>query len=457
MNKVYITAIVPVYNVQDYLEECVDSICNQTEPFDEVILVNDGSTDNSQKICEKYCEEYDYISLINQENAGLSEARNIGLKTAKGQYVMYIDSDDCIDLNTVKRLKKEIVKTIYDAVFFSASIKSDLGIAEAASYYVRDNVLCGMDMTGVEFFSKAFPSNYIVSACLAIYKRSFLLDNEIFFEKGLYFEDNDFHLRVCMMAHTVKCLHEAYYIRRYRANSIMSGGISYKKCADMIKVNQLLWKVMEQASVNTNKKISFITDYLIHTWNMISESEYLDDVRKEWKSLVKTFYDKWWNIYWENSIAFYDKLILYLMMKEIETTGTARSELETELEKELIGKLETIPLSATNKKIGIYGIGKHTEKMFELYRKYIGDIKTNIVFIITENMQETKTYQGCPLITCGEISEDIDYILISSLKFQKDMLGILNKNNVDKERIITLYKEDEYCDLTAVMKILSSE
>ena len=92
MNK--ITGIVPIYNVEKYLEECLDSICNQTDPFDEVILVNDGSTDGSFKICEDWAKKDARIKIINQKNEDTSNARNHGLKIATGDYVSFVDNDD---------------------------------------------------------------------------------------------------------------------------------------------------------------------------------------------------------------------------------------------------------------------------------------------------------------------------------------------------------------------------
>ena len=96
--------IVPIYNVEKYLARCIDSILDQDYANYEIILVNDGSTDNSLLIAEKYSKKYSNIILINKENGGLSDARNVGLDTAKGQYVIFLDSDDAIDKNALKTI-----------------------------------------------------------------------------------------------------------------------------------------------------------------------------------------------------------------------------------------------------------------------------------------------------------------------------------------------------------------
>ena len=105
-----ISIIVPVYNVENYLEECLDSIKNQTYTDIEVILVNDGSTDNSQAICEKYCKQDPRFHLINQENQGQSVARNRGVKESVGKFIMFVDSDDVIKRDMLQQLMKYMVE-----------------------------------------------------------------------------------------------------------------------------------------------------------------------------------------------------------------------------------------------------------------------------------------------------------------------------------------------------------
>ena len=99
-----ISVIVPVYNVEEYLEECLESIRNQTYQNIEVILVNDGSTDGSKEICERYCQQDPRFRLINKENQGLSIARNRGVKESNGEYIMFVDSDDVVKENIVEVL-----------------------------------------------------------------------------------------------------------------------------------------------------------------------------------------------------------------------------------------------------------------------------------------------------------------------------------------------------------------
>ncbi len=107
-----ISVIVPVYNVEEYLEECLESIRQQTFTDIEVILVNDGSTDGSRQICERYCEKDNRFKLINQENQGQSVARNRGVKESVGQFIMFVDSDDVINTNVLEVLLPYMKKDV---------------------------------------------------------------------------------------------------------------------------------------------------------------------------------------------------------------------------------------------------------------------------------------------------------------------------------------------------------
>lgn len=117
MKKDYIiSVIIPVYNVENYLTECVDSILNQTYKNYEVLLIDDGSTDNSSKICDTYAEGNDKIKVIHTENRGLSAARNLGTERAQGNYIFYLDSDDYVENNVLERMTRIVNQYNVDIV-----------------------------------------------------------------------------------------------------------------------------------------------------------------------------------------------------------------------------------------------------------------------------------------------------------------------------------------------------
>lgn len=117
-NNIKISVIIPIYNVEKYLDECIKSILNQTYKNFELILINDGSNDSSKEICEKYKKENNNIIFIDKKNTGASDSRNIGLKIAKGDYIFFLDSDDFLDKETFQLCVKEISLFNYDLLTF---------------------------------------------------------------------------------------------------------------------------------------------------------------------------------------------------------------------------------------------------------------------------------------------------------------------------------------------------
>ena len=185
MNKISI--IVPVYNVEQYLGKCLDSIINQTYKNIEIILINDGSTDNSLEICNYYKEKDSRIIVINKENGGQSSARNSGLKVSTGNYIMFVDSDDKINLRCCELLIDTILKN-----------NSDIVIGDSSSDEKEIDKDLQFDDNKVELINKDILYNYFLDGKVApwgkLYKRSIISDIE--FEHGKISEDLDFNYRV---------------------------------------------------------------------------------------------------------------------------------------------------------------------------------------------------------------------------------------------------------------------
>jgi len=105
-NNVIISIVVPVYNVEEYLEICLKSIIDNYQDGIEIILVDDGSQDNSSLICDKYSNDYEYIKVKHKKNGGLSSARNVGINESTGKYIWFVDSDDYIKQGSIEKIKK---------------------------------------------------------------------------------------------------------------------------------------------------------------------------------------------------------------------------------------------------------------------------------------------------------------------------------------------------------------
>lgn len=218
--------VVPIYNVEKYLQRCLDSLINQTYENIEIILVNDGSTDGSGKIARKYCNMYQQIILLEQENGGLSRARNAGIKKVTGDYICFVDSDDWLELNTIKEVIEECEKKGLDICIYGAwSYYSDQNggrSRERESYHYSEKYQ-GI-YTGKELFAEVCNNReYKASSCMYLLRRDLLLKNGLEFRNGILHEDELFTPYLFYYANRVEILNKEYYGREIRPNSITTG------------------------------------------------------------------------------------------------------------------------------------------------------------------------------------------------------------------------------------------
>lgn len=233
MNQIKVSIIIPIYNVEEYLEECLVSALKQTLKEIEIICVNDGTPDNSMNIVDKYAKEDSRIVIVEKENGGLSSARNAGMAVARGEYVYFLDSDDYIMENSMEVLYKQAHDNDLDDIYFDAEsffesedLKEEM--SEYVDYYVRKADYSQV-VTGLEMLKKMDENNeFRPSACLQMIKREFLLENKIQFCNGIVHEDNLFSLECILEAKRVKHIPEQFYMRRVRAESIMTATKEFK-------------------------------------------------------------------------------------------------------------------------------------------------------------------------------------------------------------------------------------
>jgi glycosyltransferase involved in cell wall biosynthesis len=224
--------IIPVYNVEKYLRECLESVVNQTFTDFEVICINDGSTDNSLKILEEYKKNYGLqITIISQDNGGLSVARNTGIHATKGDYIFFLDSDDYIAPNALEILAKNIA--YQDFIAFNGKRYFEDERTELTDKGISENYLTGWKYYNeYALISRKF---HFVCAVLRCYRRDFLLKNNLLFKKGVYHEDNFFTPICCYYAENVKIIPDILYFYRIRKGSI-SAQFNLKNIYDTIDI-----------------------------------------------------------------------------------------------------------------------------------------------------------------------------------------------------------------------------
>lgn len=216
-----ITVIVPVYNVENYLNKCLDSLINQTYKNLEIIVINDGSTDNSGEICQEYAQKDNRIIYVEQENGGLSDARNAGLERMTGSYVTFVDSDDWVEPNYVEVLHNKLIGYQADiAIGNYYSYNEDEAMyyfhVNSESYYEKlyDNISIFENL----YDAKQMKSFSLISAWGKLYKSE--LFDYIRFDKGKLGEDGYINQKLYLLVQKVIYINQGLYAYRQRSGSI---------------------------------------------------------------------------------------------------------------------------------------------------------------------------------------------------------------------------------------------
>ena len=229
--NIIISVIVPIYNVEEYLEECLESIQNQTYTNIEVIMINDGSTDGSKEICERFCLQDNRFKLVTQENQGLSAARNRGVKESVGQYIMFVDSDDVINTKVIEVLLT-CMKTDVDIVECRLTINKEEFYLNKTSTIVFEGNSKEAILNCIEFKEVKY------CAFTKLYRREIV--GKIPFLEGYIYEDIFTGINYLKHIRKIVVIDYIGYYYRIRPNSIMTKPFN-EKDLDIFKVgNQLI-------------------------------------------------------------------------------------------------------------------------------------------------------------------------------------------------------------------------
>lgn len=269
-----ISVIVPVYNVEDYLGKCLESIISQTFSDIEIICVNDESQDSSGKILEEYAKKDSRIRIVNKKNGGLSSARNAGLDVANGEFISFIDSDDWIEPEMLEKLYKNITE-----------LNTDISICAVNLY---DESLKKFDNTkpyfSLSYFDKTFDNkvfsyndvkSFLTDVCVMawnkLYRSSFLKGVNARFAEGLIFEDGPFFFSIFFKTERVSIIRDLLY--NYRINRkgsiVQKGG---KQFSDIIDVVELMYNSIKELPFFDEVKNDFYikkADDIIYRYELI--------------------------------------------------------------------------------------------------------------------------------------------------------------------------------------------
>lgn len=247
--KPKISIIVAVYNLENYVSKCLESLINQTFNDIEIICVNDGSTDGSLAVLKEYAKKDERIIILNQPNKGVAVARNEGMAVAKGEYIQFVDGDDWINFNLCEKVYNLAKKHDSDVVMF-----------DAAFYDNKKNCVIGGNFFDIKKWKNHVDENTIhtfkdcksifygnLSAANKVYKKSFIDRIGCYFPSGMRFEDHLFHIHTIFCADKINILCEKhYYYRQNRKNSMMTTLKSTNVVMDIFKVVNLIEKTIRE-------------------------------------------------------------------------------------------------------------------------------------------------------------------------------------------------------------------
>lgn len=213
-----LSVIVPVYNVEQYLERCLNSLLDQGDFTDyEIILVDDGSTDNSLKICKEYTRRSSIVKVYQKSNGGAASARNYGIMKAKGQYIMFVDSDDHIKADSLSCIAKQARDNHLDILSFNFIYSYD-GIIKENDCFIPSFF---ETVSGQEYMTRYLKHNkMLMTVWKHMYSREMILDNQILFVEGIMYEDEEWMPRVFYYSKRVKQIDNIIYCYCIRQDSI---------------------------------------------------------------------------------------------------------------------------------------------------------------------------------------------------------------------------------------------
>lgn len=270
MSRPLFSIIIPVYNVETYLHECVNSILCQSSDDYEIILVNDGSTDDSGRICEGYAKKYDKINLINKQNGGAASARNIGLDAAKGTYIIFLDSDDFFDdKSMLKNITLIIEKNNCDMLIYGyKELYSD-----GSTTTIMQPALDEERIYSFDYIEKHHI--YLSSACHKVVKSSIIMEHTLRFREGVTSEDIEWNAMLAKYCDKYSVYNHSPYIYRQRLGSV-THSMNSKSFEQLIRNVKTLFliEVPREKALALRSYIAY--QYITVLYNLL----YMDNYKK---------------------------------------------------------------------------------------------------------------------------------------------------------------------------------
>lgn len=435
--------IVPVYNTAAYLRECFDSIFNQTQKEIEVIAVNDGSMDESLSVLEDIKREHPEMIIYSQENQGLGASRNKGMELATGEFIYFIDSDDCLMDDAMETCYYYAKRCNADVIIFDAETFGDVDCVKDS--YDRSQIIeeQKMIMSGEEYAGKYWSNAFYPSACLIYTAASFLKGHDLKFMPGVYYEDTEFHCKMIPLAQSIVYIPRKLYRRRYREGSITTVSFDIRHAKDYLHIIQAIDAQKHDAGMaEVLQEVKF---QLLR--GLIQKSR---DNRKllENQEFIRAFYELAVKIYGGNidEINQYRNInVVYQLSSYLEddlVSDEARRKIQDKWIEiwEKIG--ERIPLASEDQTVGIYGTGKKTAEFLDAYEKNVGKVEAKMFFLDSNIVSGEKKYRSNDVLNINDIGEMmLNCILIASSRYEQEMYQTVRKLYGEKFKVVCLWSD----------------
>ncbi|MDD6795965.1 MAG: glycosyltransferase [Clostridiaceae bacterium] len=277
-----ISVIVPVFKVEKYIEQCINSIINQSIKDIEIIIIDDESPDRSIEIVKAIND--DRIKIINQKNKGLSGARNTGIRAATGEYIAFVDSDDYLAFNTAyEEMYNIAIEEGSDIVagncIWFYSDKNNYPMERNKNYFNKT------PMDSEEFYINSLKTKRIFAPVwLNLYKKKLFDENDLYFKEGIYHEDEEFTPRALLLSNKISIYDKEFYVYRQREGSIVNSGLNLKRCEDLLDTCLFLSDLADKTCNNELKRL--LKNYIANIgYDLIYKHKY-EDVSQEIKQML---------------------------------------------------------------------------------------------------------------------------------------------------------------------------
>lgn len=470
-----VSIIVPFYNSEKYIEQCLLSVQVQTYKDIEVICISDGAEDGSEDIVRKLAEGDPRFRLICQPRANAGQARNTGIKHAVGEYVCFLDSDDFLTPDMIEKMLNKCEETKCDICFCDADDYYD---GSGKYIYSKNRYLNEYYMPKTQPFHPFEISDVIFHASTSapwgkFFRTAFIKENGIEFQAIPRINDLFFVNMQIALAQRITYISEILLHHRVGISSNLQNGHSETPYLYSCVIKELfrelqdrnLYAIYERSFLHLvvagNKHIfermllcAVLVDFVKSCKQIYMELNLFDAFLKIGKLLIESsnsinldvFLDYVTDLYSLKQMRIYDVSLDGVFLQTVNI-----------LREKYVDVLQQLPLNKKNQKVGFYGAGKHTQGLLTIYEKLIGTINAEIVYIVSDNSFDSKV--GMKKISYKYIDDSFEAVIVSSYIYNDEMLDNLLTVG-SKARIINfypLYKKDifaDFCDKGGLFDLL---